>query len=62
MAMAGKHPMLEKLEAARISRSPDFDAALNILAMHAIEVVNRQSEQITDATVSAVSMRLLRQE
>lgn len=62
LAMAGKHPKLEQLEAARISRSPDFDSALSLLAMHAIAVINRHSEQITDATVSTALMGLLREE
>lgn len=62
LAMAGRHPMLERLEAARVSRSPEFDSALSLLAMHAIALVNHHSEQITDATVSTALMGLLREE
>ena len=62
LAMAGRHPMLEKLEAARISRAAGFDAALDLLAVHAIAVVSRHVDEVTAASVRTAAMRLLRVE
>lgn len=60
LMLAGNHPVLLKLEAARISRSADFEPALDMLALHAIAEISRRSEDVTDGSVNSTLMRLLR--
>lgn len=57
--LAGTHPSLVALQAARLARSPDAERAMRVLVAHVVGVLDRASAAVTEATQLGVLSALL---
>ncbi len=57
--IAGRHPSLVALQAARIVRSADAERAMRVLVAHVVGVLDRASASVTEATQLGVFGALL---
>ena len=59
LRLAGRHPVLLALEAARVAKSPDADRALRLLVAHAVGVLDRALTSVTETHQRQANRSLL---